>query len=151
MPETLKQRINEDVKAAMRAGEKQRLGTLRLITAAIKQREVDERITLDDPQVLSVLEKMSKQRRESIDMYKQGGRADLVDQETFELDVILAYMPQPLSEIAVTTLIDAAIKEAGATGVKDMGKVMTLLRTSIQGRADMAAVSNLVKARLSAS
>jgi uncharacterized protein YqeY len=149
MPETLKLRINEDVKAAMRAGDKQRLGTLRLITAAIKQREVDERIELDDPQVLSVLEKMSKQRRESMEMYQRGNRADLVAQESFELGIIQSYLPQPLNDAEIDDLVTQAIAQAGASGIKDMGRVMTALRPLIQGRADMTAVSALVKARLS--
>jgi uncharacterized protein len=147
----LKQRIQEDMKSAMRAGDKDRLATVRLILAAIKQREVDERITLDDAQVLSVLEKMSKQRRESIAQFEAGGRADLVAKENAELGVISGYRPAPLSDAELDALIGAAIAETGAASVKDMGRVMGLIKSKAQGRADMAAVGARIKARLSPS
>ena len=146
--ESLKQRVDADMKAALRAKEKERLGAVRLILAAIKQREVDERITLDDTQVLAVLDKMAKQRRDSIAQFQAAGRQDLVDKEQFELDVIQTYMPQPLSEAEVAALIEAAIAETGASGMADMGKVMGLLKPKVQGRADMGAASKAVKARL---
>lgn len=145
---SLKQRINEDVKTAMRAREKERLGTLRLITAAIKQKEVDERIELDDAQVLAVLDKMAKQHRESIDQYQKAEREDLVAKETAELTLIQEYLPQPLAENEIADLIEAAIAETGAAGVKDMGAVMAVLKPKLQGRADMGKVSAQVKAKL---
>ena len=144
----LKERINEDVKAAMRAQDKRRLGALRLITAAIKQREVDERITLDDPQTLAVLEKMIKQRKESIAQYSQANRQDLVDQETFEVQLIQSYMPAQLSEAAVDAAVAAAIAETGAASVKDIGKVMAILKPKLAGQADMSLVSAKVKKQL---
>jgi uncharacterized protein len=146
---SLKDRIQEDVKAAMRAGERERLGTLRLILAAIKQREVDERITLDDAQVLSVLEKMIKQRRESITAFEAGGRSDLVAKETAELKLIQGYLPAQLSDVEVDALIGEAITQASASSVKDMGKVMAAVKAKAAGRADMAAVAARIKARLS--
>jgi uncharacterized protein YqeY len=146
---TLKERIQEDMKAAMRAGEKDRLGTIRLILAAVKQREVDERITLDDAQVLSVLDKMGKQRRESIAQFQAGGRADLVAKENAELTIITAYMPAPLTDHELNALINQAISETGAASIKDMGKVMGIIKSKAQGRADMAAVGARIKARLS--
>jgi len=145
----LKERINEDVKAAMRAQDKRRLGALRLITAAIKQREVDERITLDDPQTLAVLEKMIKQRKESIAQYSQANRQDLVDQETFEVQLIQSYMPAQLSEAAVDAAVAAAIAETGAASVKDIGRVMAILKPKLAGQADMSLVSTKVKKHLS--
>jgi len=145
---SLKERITEDMKSAMRSGEKERLATIRLITAAIKQREVDERITLDDVQVLSVIEKMVKQRKESIVQFEAGGRADLVAKEKAELDVLVAYQPTQLSEAEVDGLIAAAIAATGAASIKDMGKVVAHVKTAAAGRADMAAVSARVKARL---
>jgi uncharacterized protein YqeY len=145
---TLKERITEDMKSAMRSGEKERLATIRLITAAIKQREVDERITLDDVQVLSVIEKMVKQRKESITQFEAGGRADLVAKEQAELAVLTAYQPTQLSETEVDGLIAAAIAATGAASIKDMGKVVAHVKTAAAGRADMAAVSARVKARL---
>jgi uncharacterized protein YqeY len=145
---SLKDRIQEDMKAAMRSGEKERLGTIRLIMAGIKQREVDERITLDDAQVMSVLEKMGKQRRESITQFQAGARPDLVEKETSELKIISSYLPSPLSEAELEALISEAIAQAGATSVKDMGKVMNLIKTKAQGRADMAVVGGRIKARL---
>jgi uncharacterized protein YqeY len=145
---TLKERITEDMKSAMRSGEKERLATIRLITAAIKQREVDERITLDDVQVLSVIEKMVKQRKESITQFQAGGRADLVARETAELGVLAAYQPTQLSEAEVDGLIAAAIAATCAASIKDMGKVVAHVKNAAAGRADMAAVSARVKARL---
>jgi len=137
------------MKAAMRAGEKERLSTVRLILAAIKQREVDERIVLDDAQVLSVLEKMGKQRRESIAQFEAGGRSDLVAKENAELAIISAYLPVPLGDAELDALIRATITETGATSLKDMGRVMSLIKSKAQGRADMAAVGARIKARLS--
>jgi uncharacterized protein len=145
---TLKERILEDVKSAMRSGEKERLATLRLITAAIKQREVDERISLDDVQVLSVVEKMIKQRKESVVQFEAGGRADLVAKENAELAILTAYQPTQLSEAEVDGLIAAAIAATGATSIKDMGKVVANVKAAAAGRADMAAVSARVKAKL---
>jgi uncharacterized protein YqeY len=132
----------------MRARDKQRLATIRLITAAIKQREVDERIELDDTQVLVVLDKMCKQRRESISQFEQAGRDDLAAQEKAELELIQQYLPEQLTEAEIHELIDAAIQETGAASMKDMGKVMGQLKPKLQGRADMGAVSALIKARL---
>ncbi len=144
----ISQHIQEDTRAAMRAKDKGRLGVLRLISAAIKQREVDERITLDDGQVLAVLDKMLKQRRDSVEQYRQAGRDDLADKEEFEIGIIQAYLPQPLSDQELDALIDKAVTETGAAGMKDMGQVMGVLRPQVQGRADMGAVSARVKARL---
>ncbi|WP_018952759.1 GatB/YqeY domain-containing protein [Thioalkalivibrio sulfidiphilus] len=144
----LKARITEDMKSAMRAGDKSRLGTIRLMLAAVKQVEVDTRASLDDTQVLAVLDKMVKQRRESIEQYRGAGRDDLADVEVRELEVIQSYLPEPLSEGEITAMIDAAISETGASSVRDMGQVMGLIKPRIQGRADMAAVSAQVKARL---
>jgi uncharacterized protein YqeY len=146
---TLKERIQEDMKAAMRASERERLGTIRLMLAALKQREVDERITLDDAQVLAVLEKMVKQRRESIAQFQAGGRADLVAKENAELEVIQHYMPVPLDDAALDALINDALAQTGASSIKDMGKVMAVVKAAAAGRADMAAVGARVKARLS--
>ncbi len=143
----LKDRIQDDMKAAMRARAKERLGAIRLILAAIKQREVDERITLSDGQTLAVLEKMIKQRRESLAQYQSAGRADLAAQEAFEIDLIQSYLPAPLTEAELETLIGEAIAATGAQSVRDMGKVMAILREQAQGRADMAAVSARIKAR----
>jgi len=145
---TLKERITEDMKSAMRAGEKDRLAVVRLILSGIKQREVDERITLDDVQVLSVIEKMVKQRKESITQFEAGGRADLVAKEQAELAVLTAYQPTQLSEAEVDGLIAAAIAATGAASIKDMGKVVAHVKTAAAGRADMAAVSARVKAKL---
>ncbi len=139
------------MKAAMRAGEKDRLGTVRLILAAIKQREVDERVVLDDSQVLSILEKMGKQRRESIAQFEAGGRADLVAKENAELAVISAYLPTALSAEELDALIRAAIAQTGAASIKDMGKVMAIIKSKAQGRADMASVGARIKAILSPS
>jgi uncharacterized protein YqeY len=137
------------MKTAMRSGEKERLGTIRLILAGIKQREIDERITLDDAQVISVLDKMGKQRRESITEFQKAARTDLVDKETAELKVIADYLPTALSEGELDILIAEAIAQAGASSVKDMGKVMNIIKSKAQGRADMAAVGARIKARLS--
>jgi uncharacterized protein len=146
---TLKERITEDMKGAMRAGEKERLGTIRLALAAIKQREVDERITLDDSQVLAVLEKMIKQRKEAITQFQAGGRADLVAKESAEVAVLEAYLPARLSDAELDALIAGAIASSGATSAKDMGKVMALVKSQAQGRADMGVVSARVKEKLS--
>ena len=145
----LKERITEDMKAAMRAGEKDRLGVIRMLQAAIKQREVDERITLDDVAVLAVIEKMVKQRREAIAQFEAGGRADLAAKETQEIDVLKAYLPEPLSESELMGLIDHAVATTGAASIKDMGKVMAAVKAEAAGRADMGAVSALIKQRLS--
>ena len=141
---SLKERIQEDVKDAMRAKDKPRLATIRLITAAIKQREVDERIELDDTQVLVVLDKMCKQRRESISQFEQAGRDDLAAKEKAELELIQQYLPEQLSEAEINELIDAAMQSTGASSMKDMGKVMGQLKPKLQGRADMGAVSALI-------
>jgi len=148
MSDDLKSRIQEDVKAAMRARDRERLGVLRLISAAIKQREVDERIRLDDAAVLQVLDKMVKQRRDSEAQYRDAGRDELAEREAMEIAVITSYLPEPLSEEQLAALVEAAIAESGAAGMKDMGRVMGLLRPRVQGRADMGAVSAAVKARL---
>jgi uncharacterized protein YqeY len=145
---SLKDRILQDVKDAMRARDKERLGAIRLITAAIKQREVDERIELDDEQVLLVLDKMCKQRRESISQFEKAGRDDLVSKEVSELDIIQGYLPKQLDDAEIAALIDAAMIETGASSIKDMGKVMGKLKPQLQGRADMSAVSAMIKSRL---
>jgi uncharacterized protein YqeY len=146
---TLKERITEDMKTAMRAGEKERLGTIRLVLAAIKQREVDERIALDDTQVLAALEKMIKQRKESITQFESGGRADLVAKEKAELTVLQAYLPEQMSDAEIDALIAEAVATSGATSIKDMGKVMGLVKAKAQGKADMGAVSARIKQKLS--
>jgi uncharacterized protein YqeY len=146
---SLKERVTEDMKSAMRSGDKERLATIRLILAAIKQKEVDERITLDDGQVLSVIEKMVKQRKESVAQFEAGGRADLVAKENAELAVLTAYQPAQISEAEVDALIAQAIAATGATSMKDMGKVVAQVKTSAAGRADMSVVSARVKAKLS--
>ena len=145
---SLKDRITEDMKAAMRAKDSERLGTIRMITAGIKQREVDERITLDDVQVLSVIEKMIKTRKESIEQFKSGGRDDLVAREHKEIELLQGYLPAQLSDAEVDALIREAIAESGATSIKEMGKAMALLKQKAQGRADMAAASAKLKAKL---
>jgi len=145
---TLKARISEDMKAAMRAKDSARLGTIRLLLAAIKQREVDERIELDDTQVTEVIEKMLKQRRDSITQYKAANRQDLVDVEEYEVGVLQDYLPQPLSEAEVDAILARAIADTGAAGMKDMGKVMAAVRPQVVGRADMGKISGLIKARL---
>jgi len=144
----LKERITEDMKSAMRAGDKDRLGTIRLALAAIKQREVDERISLDDAQVLAVLEKMIKQRKEAISQFDSGGRADLVAKETAEIAVLRGYLPARMSDAEIDALIREAIAATGAISIKDMGKVMGAVKAKAQGRADMAEVSARIKQRL---
>ena len=146
---TLKERLTEDMKSAMKGAEKQRLSTIRMAQAAIKQREVDERITLDDAQVLAVLEKMIKQRKESIVQFEQGGRADLAAQERAEIELLQTYMPAQLSPADLETLIRDAITATGAVSVKEMGKVMAIVKSKAAGRADMGAVSARIKAALS--
>lgn len=146
---TLKARITDDMKTAMRAKDGQRLSAIRLLLAAIKQREVDERRDMSDTDVMSVIEKMIKQRRDSIEQFQKGGRQDLVDVEQFELSVLQAYMPQALSDAAVEAAVAAAIQSSGAKGKADMGKVMAVLKPQLAGRADLGKVSALVKARLS--
>ena len=145
----LRDRITEDMKTALKAADKERLSTIRLALAAIKQREVDERITLDDAQVLAVLDKMIKQRREAIAQFQSGGRADLVARETAEIGVLQGYLPAQMSEAELDELIAQSIAAAGATSVKDMGKVMALVKPKAQGRADLGAVSARVKQKLS--
>ncbi len=146
---TIKDCISNDLKDAMRARDQKKLDALRLITAAVKQIEVDERIEINEERMLVILDKLSKQRKESISQFQAAGRTDLVDQEQFELDIINYYLPEPLSEKEVETLISEAIAEIGATKMSDMGKVMTILKPKLQGRADMTKVSSLIKARLS--
>jgi uncharacterized protein len=144
----LKERITDDMKAAMRSGEKERLGVIRMITSAIKQREVDERITLDDMQVISVLEKMIKQRKESLVQFKAGNRQDLVDKESAEITLLQGYLPAALSEAEIDALIKEAVAATGAASIKDMGKVMAFIKAKAQGRADMASVGTKIKAKL---
>ena len=148
MSSQLKQRIQEDVTAAMRAKDKPRLSVLRLVTAAIKQVEVDSRTELDDQGVLTVLEKMLKQRRDSLTQFTDAGRTDLADQESYEITLIENYMPEALPAEELEALIDAAISETGAGSLRDMGKVMGLLKPRVQGRADLGAVSATVKQKL---
>ena len=145
---TLKERITEDMKTAMRSAEKDRLAVIRLLQAAIKQREVDERITLDDAQVLAVLEKMIKQRKESIVAFEKGGRADLVAKENAEIAVLQPYLPAQLSDAELDALIAEAIASTGAASIKDMGKVMGVVKSKAAGKADMGAVGARIKARL---
>ena len=145
----LKARIQEDMKSAMRSGDKERLNTIRLVLAAIKQREVDERIVLDDNQVMAVLDKMAKQRRESITQFQNGGRVDLADKERAELAVITGYLPAQMSDEELNALVQAAVAEVGASSIKDMGKVMAIVRAKAQGRVDLAVAGERVKARLS--
>jgi uncharacterized protein len=145
---SLKQQLTDDMKTAMRGGDKDRLGVIRLILAAIKQREVDERIQLDDTQVLAVLEKMLKQRKDSVSQYAAAAREDLADVERAEMAVIEAYMPAKLSDAEVDAIIEAAIAETGAGSARDMGKVVGVVKGKVAGRADMAQVSARIKARL---
>ena len=145
---SLKTRILDDVKNAMRARERDRLSALRLLTAAIKQKEVDERIELNDGQVLAVLDKMVKQRRESLEQFEQAGREDLAKIERFELGLIQTYLPEPLGEDELAALIQSTISELGASSIRNMGQVMNTLRSRVQGRADMKAVSQAVKQQL---
>lgn len=144
----LKERITEDMKSAMRAKDTLRLGTIRLLLAAMKQREVDERIELDDAAVSAIIEKLIKQRRDSISQFQTAGRQDLVDGEQAELAILQAYLPEPLSPAEVDAAVSAAVAESGAASVKDMGKVMALLKARLAGRADMGQVSALIKAKL---
>jgi hypothetical protein len=146
---SLKERITDDMKAAMRSGEKERLGVIRMITSAIKQREVDERITLDDTQVLSVLDKMIKQRKESLVQFQAGNRQDLVEKEAAEITLLQGYLPSQLSDAEIDGLIKDAIAATGAASIKDMGKVMAVIKGKAQGRADMGAVGAKIKAQLS--
>ena len=146
---SLKERVHEDMKAAMRARDRARLSAVRLLLAAMKQKEVDERVTLADADVLWIIEKMIRQRRESIAQYEKAGRKDLVDIEQFEIGVLSTYLPQPMSESEVAQAVDDAVSESGAAGIRDMGKVMALLKPRLAGRADMGTVSALVKSKLS--
>jgi uncharacterized protein YqeY len=148
---SLKERITADMKDAMRSAAKERLGVIRMLQAAIKQREVDERITLDDAQVLAVIEKMIKQRKEAVTQFEAGGRTDLAAKETTEIELLQAYLPEQLSQADLEKLIAEAIRETGAASVKDMGKVMGLVKTRAAGRADMGAVSALIKSKLGTS
>jgi uncharacterized protein YqeY len=145
---SLKVQITDDMKAAMRAKEVVKLGTIRLITAAMKQKEVDERIELNDTMILAIIEKMIKQRKDSISQFEAGGRQDLADIEKAELAILVAYMPASLSDAEVQAEVAAAVTESGAAGPQDMGKVMAILKPKLAGRADMTAVSGLVKAAL---
>lgn len=145
---SLKQRLSDDVKTALKQGEKTRLAALRLVMAALKQREVDDRIELDDAAVLAILDKLAKQRRESIEQYRAAGREDLAAQEVYELDIITGYMPAALGQAEIDAAIAAAIAATGAATIKDMGKVMAALKPQLQGRADMAAVGAAVRGRL---
>ena len=145
---TLKERIREDMKSAMRAKDAARLSAIRLLLAALKQKEVDERLELTDADVLGIIDKMLKQRRESIAQYEKAARQDLADQEKFEIGVLGGYLPQQLSDAEIAQAVAAAAAEAGASGVKDMGKVMALLKARLAGRADMGKVSALVRAKL---
>jgi len=146
---SLKERITDDMKAAMRAGEKERLGIIRMITAAIKQREVDERIVLDDIQVLNVLDKMIKQRKESLVQFQAGNRQDLVEKEAAEITLLQGYLPSQLSAAEIDALINEAVAATGASNIKDMGKVMAAIKAKAQGRADLGKVGSIIKAKLS--
>jgi uncharacterized protein YqeY len=146
---TLKDQLQSDVKAAMKSRDKRSLGALRLIMAELKRREVDERIELQDQDILVILEKMTKQRRDSLTQYEAAGRSDLAEQEQFELDLIAAYMPEPMGEDELAEMVEAAITTTGASAMADMGKVMAVLKSEVQGRADMGQVSRIVKASLS--
>jgi uncharacterized protein YqeY len=148
---SIKQRIQDDVKTAMRAQDKERVSTLRMILAAIKQKEIDENIELDDVQTLAVLDKMVKQHRDSIAQYQQGGRTDLVDKETREMSFVQSYLPSPLTDTEVRELLQQVIQETGAKSISDMGKVMSVLKPKVQGRADMGRISGLVREKLSGS
>ena len=145
---SLKERITEDMKSAMRAAQKERLGTVRMILAGIKQREVDERVMLDDSQVLAVIDKMVKQRKESIAQFETGGRADLVAKEQAEIALLQEYLPTQLTSAEIEALISAAIAKTGAASIKDMGKVMGVLKPELAGRADMGTVSARIKQKL---
>jgi len=145
----LKQRIMDDMKSCMRAGDKERLGTIRLALSAIKQQEVDSRSTLEDADILAILDKMAKQRRESIEQFEKAGRDDLASKEKDELKVIQTYLPSQLSDEEIASIIDEAIQTTGAQTMRDMGKIMGIIKPKMQGRADMGAVSALIKSRLS--
>lgn len=147
---SLKQSLTDAMKAAMKGGDKKRLGVIRLVLAAIKQVEVDERIELDDNRVLAVLDKMVKQRRESISQYKEAGRDDLMEQEEYEVSILKDFLPEALNDDEIAQLIAKAIADTGASSIKDMGKVMAILKPQMQGRADMGAVSGQIKAQLNA-
>jgi uncharacterized protein YqeY len=147
----LRERLNEEMKAAMKARDRERLDALRLLLAAVKQREVDERITLDDAGVVAVIEKMVKQRRDSIAQYEKAARADLADREKYEISVLETYMPQRLSDAEVDAIVGEAIAAAGAKSAADMGKVMGLVKPKLAGRADMGKVSAIVKGKLAGS
>jgi hypothetical protein len=149
MSDALKARLNQDIKSALKAGDKERLAALRFLSAAIKQQEVDQRVELDDPGILKVFDKQAKQRRESIAAYQAAGREDLVAKETLELKLIESYLPEPLTEPEIDALIAKALIATGASGMRDMGKVMAQLKPAVQGRADLSAISNKVKQRLS--
>jgi len=150
MSSTLKPRLTTDMKSSMKSGDKKRLGVIRLMLAAIKQIEVDERIELDDTRILAVLDKMAKQRRESISHYSDADRDDLVAVEQAEIDIIQEYLPEALSEAEINDLVEQSIAATGAATIKDMGKLMGVLKPQLQGRADMGKVSQLIKSRLSA-
>ncbi len=150
MDSTLKQRLTDDMKSAMRSKDAHRLGVIRMILAAVKQREVDERIELDDSQVLAILDKMTKQRRDSIEQYTKGDRPELADKERAEIEIISEYLPPALSEAELEAMISEAIATSGASNPRDMGKVIGLLKSKLQGRADMGAVSTQIKAKLGA-
>ena len=150
MASTLKPQLTSDMKSSMKSGDKQRLGVVRLMLAAIKQIEVDERIELDDTRILAVLDKMVKQRRESISHYSAAGRDDLVTVEQAEIDLIQKYLPEALTESEINDLVEKSIATTGAASIKDMGKLMGVLKPQLQGRADMGKVSQLIKSRLSA-
>ena len=145
----LTQQIRDDMKAAMKGGDKPRLGVIRLILAAVKQKEVDERIELNDEQVLAILDKMVKQRRDSITQYEDARRTELADQEKFEITIIQDYLPEQLDEASILEMIDEAIAQTGASSMKDMGKLMGILKPKLQGRADMGQASGLIKQKLS--
>jgi hypothetical protein len=148
---SLKEKIKDDIKQAMRDKNESRLGTLRMLSAAIQRREVDERIQLDDTQVIAVIEKLVKQGRESIEQYVKGGRQELADKESTEIAVFQAYLPQQLSEAEIDQLVAEAIAATGASSIKDMGKVMGVLKPKLQGRADMGLVGSKIKAKLGAA
>ena len=150
MSSTLKPQLTTDMKSSMKSGDKKRLGVVRLMLAAIKQIEVDERIELDDTRILAVLDKMAKQRRESISHYSDAGRDDLVAVEQAEIEIIQEYLPEALSEAEINDLVEQSIAATGAATIKDMGKLMGVLKPQLQGRADMGKVSQLIKSRLSA-
>jgi len=147
---SLKQSLTDAMKAAMKGGDKPRLGVVRLVLAAIKQIEVDERVELDDDRVLAVLDKMVKQRRESISQYTDAGRTDLAEQEEYEISILKDFLPEALSDNEIDQMISKAVEDTGAASIKDMGKVMGILKPQMQGRADMGAVSGKIKAQLNA-